>query len=128
MRLRLGAKARRAGRRLGNETKKILRRSGLIDPDLAAPTERWRAAMSVGDASGGYRVHTSERVSGSRGRIFVRVEGPDFCESRGASALVRGQDYPVLESSIHTPPVSAEKAASIDQLRQRQSQTPPTRR
>src|SRR5215472_11038559 len=60
------AKARRAGRRLGNEEDtEALRahRSG----SGPAGMERRGPAMSVGGASGGYRVHTSERVSGSRG-------------------------------------------------------------
>jgi len=74
MRPRLGAKARRAGRRLGNEEDtEALWPSIRIWPPR---TERWCPAMSVGDASGGYRVYTSETVSGSRRRIFVKVEGP----------------------------------------------------
>jgi hypothetical protein len=59
-------------------------------------------------------------------QLHLGTPGRINSECRGLH-LVRGQDCPVLGFSIRTPSLSTEKAASIDQFRQRESQIPPTK-
>src|SRR6516165_2802756 len=98
------------------ETKRILRRSGLTEPIWAARHAAAGPCYGGGAAHGGYWVHSSES----------RVLRGNFCESKWATVVGRGQDWPVLRASNRASPSSADKGANSDQFLQRQEQTSPT--